>query len=408
MKNSIRKGTKNGLAVSMVFAAAVGGSACGDAAVDDVESTIDEVRIGSPIPGLTSKQLARFSASKVVFEEVEEAADGLGPTFNERACGNCHTQGDVGGAGDQFEVRAGRLANGVFDDLVKEGGQLFQIFGIGSEIPKCKVGGEVPPHDANVVAKRRTTAIFGLGLVDATPDSTFVQLAAHEPLAIRGKVNMVHNIAAGRDTVGKFGWKSQNPTLFQFAGDAYLNEMGITNPEFPNENPPNGNPALIQGCDLVPGLEDDGEDVAFFTDFMRMLAPPSTHRLSADASEGDRVFSKLGCDGCHVRTLTSGKSDIDALSRKTYHPFSDFLLHDMGSLGDDIGNTGTAGLREMRTAPLWGLRALNQQNLLHDGRAHNLADAIAAHDGQGAAARDAFNAARESDQKKLIEFLRGL
>src|SRR4029453_12671467 len=98
---------------------------------------------------------------------------------------------------------------------------------------------------------------------------------------------------------------------------------------------------------------------------------------------------QIGCDGCHVRTLVAGPSPIAALSNQTYHPFSDFLLHDMGSLGDNIGDNGTAGLTEMRTAPLWGMRLLGGRNLLHDGRATSVADAIQRHDGQGAAARNA-------------------
>jgi CxxC motif-containing protein (DUF1111 family) len=109
-----------------------------------------------------------------------------------------------------------------------------------------------------------------------------------------------------------------------------------------------------------------------------------------------------------VRNLTSGSNAIAALSNKTYHPFSDFLLHDMGSLGDNIGNQGQAGLREMRTAPLWGVRFANPNDLLHDGRAHSFEAAIQAHDGQGAAARNAFNAASTTDRQSLVSFLRSL
>lgn len=365
-------------------------------------------RVGDPLPGLTSAQRALFFASKATFLNVETPADGLGPVFNEKSCGSCHNIGATGGTGVQFEVRAGRITDGVFDPLENEGGSLFQLFGIDGAVPGCTTTGEVVPADANVVAKRRTTTLFGAGLVDATPDSTFIAIAAREPAAIRGHVNMVFNIAEGKNTVGKFGWKAQVPTLFQFSGDAYVNEMGITNPEFPNENPPQGNPALLETCDLVPDPEDDGSDVQAFTDFMTLLGAPPRAAVTPQVRAGDAVFTRLGCDQCHLRNITTGPSPIGALSNKTYHPFSDFLVHDMGSLGDNIGAMGTAGLREMRTAPLWGIRFANPNDLLHDGRAHSFEEAILAHDGQGAAARNAFNAAPTVDKQNVVNFLRSL
>ena len=360
------------------------GAGCGGSAPggEDLGSS-EEAVAGDALPGLTTAQNQAFANGKATFNEVETPADGLGPAFNEKSCGTCHNIGGTGGTGAQFEVRAGRLVNGTFNDLANEGGQLFQLHGIGGSVVGCNFNGEVVPADANVQAKRRTTALFGLGFVDATPDATFTALAASQPSAIRGQVNMVFNISAGRNTAGKFSWKSQVPTLFQFSGDAYLNEMGITNPQFPVENLPQGSAATLAACDKVPELKDDGDDVQAFTDFMQVLAPAPRPSESPQALAGDAVFTRLGCDGCHVRNLTSGSSPIAALSRKTYHPFSDFLLHDMGSLGDNIGNQGQAGLRQMRTAPLWGIRFANPNDLLHDGRAHSFEAAIRSARGAG-------------------------
>jgi CxxC motif-containing protein (DUF1111 family) len=376
---------------------------------------------GAALPGLTAAENDAFVAGKEAFEEIEALDDGLGPVFNEKACANCHDQGATGGPGNQFEVRAGQLTGSVFDPLTAQGGNLFDLSSVTSlqgnqqqEIPGCTLGrdGEPVPANANVLALRRTTGLFGLGLVDATPEATFAALAAAQPPAIRGRVAQVFNIAEGHDTMGKFGWKAQVPTLHQFSGDAYLNEMGITNPEFPTEQPPLGNPALIAPCDVVPEspgvTEDDGEDVNNFTNFMSFLAPIAAQAQNQAAAEGDALFTQIGCAGCHTRTLASGDSPVGALAHQTYHPFSDFLLHDMGSLGDNIGGNGDAGLREMRTAPLWGLRTLNPNELLHDGRAHSLDDAIAQHDGQGAAARDAFNALSAVQQSRLLAFLNTL
>jgi CxxC motif-containing protein (DUF1111 family) len=116
------------------------------------------------------------------------------------------------------------------------------------------------------------------------------------------------------------------------------------------------------------------------------------------------LFDRIGCAGCHVRALTSALSPIAALSEQVYAPFSDFLLHDMGVLGDGIAE-GDAGPQEMRTAPLWGARLVGATRLLHDGRAHSFEDAIERHDGQGAAARTAFAALSERERQQLVAFL---
>jgi CxxC motif-containing protein (DUF1111 family) len=372
---------------------------------------------GNPLDGLSPEQEQAFLDGKEAFEEEEGLDDGLGPVFNEKSCAICHSVGATGGSGVQFEVRAGRFENGTFDSLSLQGGQLFDLFSVMSlpgnqraAIPNCTLSktGEAIPPNANVTAQRRTTALFGLGLVDATPDSTFAAIAAAQPAAFRGRVNMVFNIAANAVTAGKFGWKAQVPTLFQFAADAYLNEMGITSAQFPNEQPPSGNPDLVAPCDLVAEPEDDGSDVQAFTDFMQLLAPVEPLAQSADAQAGDARFTLLGCAGCHLRNITSGSSPIAALDHKIYHPFSDFLLHEMGSLGDGIGQNGIATVTEMRTAPLWGIRAVFKHSLLHDGRAKSLEDAILRHDGQAANARNAFAALSNSERAQVIAFLNTL
>jgi CxxC motif-containing protein (DUF1111 family) len=400
---------------SVLFAAG-----CANTTTDTREvGAVSEALVGDALPGLSSAQLQAFQDGKAAFAEVESLADGLGPLFNEKSCGHCHSVGAVGGSGTQYEVRAGQLLNGVFDPLASQGGSLFALFSVGNltgnernQVPNCTLAknGEPLPAQVNVTDKRRTTALFGLGLVDNTPESAFTAIINQQPSSIRGHANQVFNIAANTTTMGKFGWKAQVPTLHQFSGDAYVNEMGITNPEFPNEQPPLGNPSLVAACDLVPGLEDDGTDVDEFTNFMRMLAPVAPTSESSQAAAGDALFQTIGCDGCHVRTLISGTgSDIAALNNQTYHPFSDFLLHNMGSLGDGIGDSGMAGLNEMRTAPLWGLRLADPKHqLLHDGRATSLADAILRHDGQAVTARNNFAALSSSGQDNVLAFLKTL
>jgi CxxC motif-containing protein (DUF1111 family) len=388
-------------------------AACAPSTERDVLAMRSSALLGDPLPGTDT---VAFDANADTFAEVETVDDGVGPVFNERACGNCHNVGALGGSGVQFEVRAGSFDGAAFHNLEGEGGQLFDLFSVTSLPPtaltaSCPLppNGEPVPGDANVVALRRTTALFGLGLVEATPDATFTALAAAQPVGIRGHAAQVPNLRDNTTSVGKFGWKSQVPTLFQFSGDAYLNEMGITNPMFPNEQVPQGNPAFIPPCDGNPvepdSTEDDGGDVQAFTDFMTFLAPPPAPVITGQAHSGQTIFSDIGCAGCHVPTLTSGNSDFPQLANQTYHPYSDFLVHDMGSLGDGIPGNGNVGRTEMRTAPLWGLHFVDPTNLLHDGRATSVADAIQRHDGQGAAARDAFNALPPGHKNNLLAFL---
>ncbi len=369
---------------------------------------------GDPLPRLSAAERSRYELGRRAFERVREIETGLGPLFNDSSCTRCHNKKGVGGAGIQVAVLAGRLDGGVFDPLLETGGPLIASNTVMLEpathvqrwIPNCSLSrtSEATPPGANVFTRRRTTPLFGLGLVDATPDATFIELARRQPEAIRGRAAFVPNPATGAHSVGKFGWKAQSPSLHHFAGMALSSELGITNPQFPLEQAPHGNIALIAACDAVPGLEDDGSEVQSMTDFMALLAPIDPSPPNADARAGDALFSRVGCDGCHVRKLESGPSPIAALSEKAYAPFSDFLLHDMGSLGDGIAE-GEAAPREMRTAPLWSLRLSGSGRLLHDGRAHSFPEAIAGHDGQAARARDAFAALSSTDQRRLVAFL---
>src|SRR6185436_6859601 len=114
----------------------------------------------------------------------------------------------------------------------------------------------------------------------------------------------------------------------------------------------------------APGLNDNGSGVRALHDFMTMLSPPPRAAQTVDATEGEAVFQQLGCGSCHVGTLPSGASAIAALDQKTYHPYSDFLLHDMDALGEGV-ERGDATAGEMRTAPLWGLGFTDRY--LHDG-----------------------------------------
>jgi CxxC motif-containing protein (DUF1111 family) len=375
-----------------------------------IENTLsdDLVRpttLGGPLANLSAAELARFNAGLVEFNEAEEVDEGLGPVFNEAGCFVCHS-GPVGGTNGRTETRFGKWENGRFDALAELGGSLLQDHAIG-RANKFTFAPEVVPRRANQTALRVTTPLFGLGLVDAVPDAAFLQLArdqARNSPSTRGTANMVTEIATGQVRVGRFGWKAQVPTLHQFSGDAYLNEMGITSPEFPVENAPQGSKFALQ-FNPVPTLNDDGEGVELFADFMTLLGPPPRGPRTRQTDWGAGVFLQIGCANCHTPTLTTGDSPVPAIAHKSFQPFSDFLLHDMGRLGDGIVQ-GNARGREMRTAPLWGLRS--RPTLLHDGSAKTPEQAILAHAGQGSDARYRFARLDWRARSALIAFLKTL
>ena len=378
------------------------------------------VNLGDPLPGLGAHELELFQEGRTHFMDEEGIADGLGPVFNEASCVACHlTAGSaVGGSNGRLETRFGRVNfRGKFDALATQGGSLLQDHAIGRQPSRDPANpnsffvfnADSVPRQANVVAQRRTTPLFGLGLVDAVPDAEIRSIAANQRISapfVAGTVAVVTDLTTGKPAVGKFGWKNGNPTLLQFSADAYLNEMGITSPLFPNENCPEGDCTMMAQFNPRPDLNDaDGADVIAFTNFMTFLAPPPRGAQTFATVRGEAVFETIGCAVCHVATLVTGANAVPALHRKVFHPYSDFLLHDMGRLGDGIAQ-GAAGRREMRTAPLWGVSA--SSTFLHDGRAMTITEAILAHDGQGRFARERFARLDGRSRAQLLAFLDSL
>ncbi len=360
---------------------------------------------GGPLLGLTDEQLALFNAGREEFINVETPETGLGPIFNNVSCLACHSRAGVGGSSGITVTRFGRVDNGVFDPMTDKGGSLLQQFAINPAVR------ETIPPEANVIARRMTTPLFGAGLIEAIPDLAILQNAARtKPDGIKGRAATITDIASGLTRVGRFGWKAQHATLLSFSGDAYNNEMGITNRLFPVENAPNGNTALLKRFDRVADPEDTVDatgrsDIDANADFMRLLAPPTQAALSASAIAGQSLFTQIGCAACHTPSYMSGPSTIAALDRKPVNLYSDLLLHDMGALADGIAQAD-AGMQEMRTSPLWGLRFRGQ--LLHDGRAGNTDTAIREHDGEAAIVRNRYLGLTPQQKRQLQDFLNTL
>ena len=363
---------------------------------------------GTPVGGLTPAERQAFAEGNRAFGKEYTAAEGLGPVFNDDSCAACHRGG---GGSNRTVTRFGRVDRaGLFDPIPERGGSLVQARAIGSVTTPDGTHvfrGERVPPEATVQALRRSTSLMGLGFVDAVPDEAWLALAASERVldpATAGRAHMVFDPATGATAVGKFGWKAQVTSLLGFSGDALLNEIGITSPRFRDEVCPQGD-CLSLGFNPAPALNDDGRDASALTDFMTLLAPPQRGATSDRVAAGERVFADLGCAQCHRADLQTGPSRVAALSRTVFHPYSDFLLHDMGSLGDGISQ-GQASGTEIRTAPLWGLR--DADRLLHDGSAATIEDAIRRHDGQGRSARERFEALDAGRLGLLLEFLRSL
>ena len=367
---------------------------------------VGAAKFGDPLPGLTAGQLALFGAGLEEFENVEDAEGGLGPIFNGVSCVSCHASGATGGGGAVTVTRFGRSVNGQFDSLDALGGSLLQQRAI--DVATL----EEVPAEAHVIAHRQSTPLFGLGLIEAIPDADILR-NAQRPVndGIKGRAALVQDVASGQQRVGRFGWKAQVATLLTFAGDAYLNEMGITSRLFPTENAPNGDAAKLAAADFVADPEDQVDpvtgkgDIDFAADFMRLLGPPPALALTQSAAAGRQTFQQINCAGCHIPVMNTGQNAVAALSRKQVALYSDLLLHDMGSLGDGIAQ-GAAGTREMRTAPLWGLRA--SAPYLHDGRASTVDEAIRAHDGEAKNARDRYLRLNATQQRQVVDFLNSL
>lgn len=280
------------------------------------------------------------------------------------------------------------------------------------------------PEYTNVIAFRATMSALGDGFVEAIDDRTLVELAARQPAAMRGQLIRVPILEApaGTTAIGRFGWKNQHASLVSFSADAYLNEMGITSPTLPVENTSNGKD--VSAWDTAPGHrpgdpDDEGVDVELFALFMRATLAPSRDQARAatfNARGGDVIFDAIGCNVCHTRTIVTAPPGTPinggttrvarALGNKIIHPFSDYLLHDVGTGDGIVQNGGISTRNKVRTAALWGVRSRGR--FMHDGLSLTLDDAIRRHRNQAEVSRRGYIGLRAGDKRKLIDFLMSL
>jgi CxxC motif-containing protein (DUF1111 family) len=353
-------------------------------------------------------QPTQFDDDRLTFEEVDDRAKGLGPVFNAQSCVECHQNPASGGTSQVTELRAGHFDGRVFHD--PPGGSLINDRAISPDFQ------ERVPAGNETRTFRISLNTLGDGFVEAVADDTLKAIAASQPSRMRGQVVMVPVLEAGGAlAVGRFGWKDQHASLVSFSGDAYLNEVGITNRLFQIDNTSLGR--VVD--DGVTDPEDVDNDIDVFARFMRSTGVPPRDAVLAgtsDAQAGQALFHAIGCAQCHLATiqtapagtaLQGGSYIVPAsLGDKLIHPYSDFLLHDVGT-GDGIVQNGGPGTRnELRTPPLWGLRS--RPRLMHDGATVNRNEAILRHAGQAGGVIQSYSRLSVTDKNRLIAFLNSL
>ncbi len=423
---------------------------------------------GSYYPTLNPTEQGFFNQAEQRFLEIDsvsgsiagEAGRGLGPTFNGNSCAQCHAQPAVGGSspglaspqspipnpqvalasldgalnsvpsfittnGPVREARFVKTPNGGLDGGVHG---LYTITGR-SDATGCNLAQPdfaTALNNDNVIF-RIPTPLYGLGLVEATPDSTLqANLTATQSQRAALKIGGTFNTSGNDGTITRFGWKAQNKSLLVFVGEAYNVEQGVSNEVFPNErsavpgcvfngspedpsNMLNGNPSSPNFGTTVGTISELSSDAVNFAAFIRLSAPPTPAPPTSSIQNGAALFNSIGCALCHSPTLTTGPSIFTGMSNVTYSPYSDFALHNMGAGLADGVHQGAAGPNQFRTAPLWGLG--QRLFFLHDGRTTDLIQAIHAHNSNGSEASMVmrqYNKLKASQVQDLLNFLRSL
>jgi CxxC motif-containing protein (DUF1111 family) len=384
-----------------VFCVACGDSGAGLPAADGTAEP------GSPLPGLTADQLARFERGRVWFNYGFTPEEGLGPLYIQDRCSSCHDLPTIGGYGSERLAKENRwdAATEQCDALDAQGGEIVQT----QITPAYRVAGGEPervPLGATHFVNFVPFQTFGVGLIGAIPEEEIVRRADPDDSDGDGISGRVVHDPQGR--LGRFGRRATAPDLTEFVAGGLLVELGLTTPEFPNENQPNGEP-LPEGVDQAPDPEINDSTVAEFVDFVRFLALPAREAATGAAADsieqGEREFFRAGCAQCHVPTMQTGPNEVAALDRKTVPLWSDLLLHDLGPEVESVC-AGPVGPSEFRTTPLAGLRL--RQPYMHNGKALDIEASIGMHGGEAAGSRAAWSLLDESGKAMLLRFLRSL
>jgi CxxC motif-containing protein (DUF1111 family) len=373
------------------------------------EAPGDDQLLDGPVEGLSGEENLRFLRGDVAFnDEVFTPETGLGPLFVATSCGSCHA-GD--GKGHPFTTltRYGQ-SDTSGNQYLQYGGPQLQHRAIPGYKPEQLPAGAT-------FSKLTPPANTGLGFLEVVPDAAILALADEGDVngdGVSGRPNWIVGtsyiaIREGAVTnngkyIGRFGKKAAVYDLLQQTAGAYNQDMGVSSP--------------YEYKDTYSGDEVDAEvsyqtvqDVVFY--LRTLKAPVQRDQNNEDVIAGKQLFLQTGCGNCHTPSLTTGNSAITALSNKTFYPYTDLLLHDMGTELNDGYTEGSATAAEWRTPPLWGLGlSKNSQGgnyfLLHDGRAQSIEEAILLHGGEGQNSKLNYQQLNSSAKDKLIKFLESL
>ena len=388
---------------------------------------------------------------------LQPTLEGLGPLFNRTACRECHEGNGrgqppeyVGAETKSILVRIsveGADAHGGPKHVPNYGDQI-QDRAVDGVAPEAKViinyeeipgkfadgtpyslrqptvslenpaYGELPPD--TMMSARVSSPVIGLGLLQAVPESTLRALADPDDEngdGISGRVNMVWDAEAKKMAPGRFGWKSNVPTVRHQAAGAALGDMGITSPVFTE----NLCEAVQKDCQAAARKAADmGVQPEFIENlfdsialYIQLLAVPKQRNATDSAVQrGETWFRSIGCSGCHMPTLITAEDAMDPLAGQQIHPFTDLLLHDLGEGLSDYRPDFDATGYEWRTQPLWGIGHTHDVShfdlYLHDGRARSLSEAILWHGGEAEGPREAFRNLPAEQRSELLAFLGSL
>ncbi len=407
-----------------------------------------------PIPTLSPDELDKFFAGDLAFEQVFVTAPadvnpGLGPVFSHTSCVGCHLRDGRGrGAfGSEPPFVGSMLMRVSLPGFTPHGGPV-PVPGFGGQLgdrsnygvklearvqvsfyettetlsdgeqvylkhPIYTIVDAYQPLPAGVLlSARMAPPVFGRGLLEAIPEADILALSDPGDAnrdGISGRPNYVYNFRTGQRELGRFGLKANNPDLLQQTAGAYNEDMGVTNPYFPQES--------VAGQPQHDGRNDDPEiseeilDVTTF--YLQTLAVPARRNWDdPQALRGEALFESTGCANCHTTTFKTGNHSISSLSNQTIHPYTDLLLHDMGEALADNRPDYEADGREWKTPPLWGIGLTETVSgvpaYLHDGRARTLLEAIMFHGGEAEQSREAVRNLSKTDRDALLAFLQSL
>ncbi len=426
-----------------------------------IEAFTADKAFGRAIPILEELELSFFGVGNAMFDQSWVSApatttsrDGLGPIFNARACSACHLRDgrgqpilETGSGSEGFLIRlssgndlitgpinfpgyGGQLqddANLTFDAEgtinvtfeyitgTYDDGETYElrkpIYTITNEKYGSIAGAEQSP--------RVGQQVIGLGFVDALSEESILANADENDAdgdGISGRANYVWNVSENKTTIGKFGWKANQPSLEQQVAAAFNGDMGLTTTIFPDENCPDG----VDCTELYNGINEGDTAEVNDTQFSRIMTyqaaisvPIRRNYQDIDVLKGKNLFSELACIKCHIDDFTTSDYEfLPQISNIDIKPYSDFLLHDMGDdLADNRADFLATG-SEWRTQALWGLGMIETVNdhtfLLHDGRARSIEEAILWHGGEAAQAKEDFIALTATERQQLLDFLNSL